>query len=459
LQKKFKTVCGRIKIVFVYFELPYKRRDLIMVIIAMMGANIEKNERGTAIMGQIKQIKNAGGGLIVCMLLVLVAGGLSAVAQEQSSTPVFKQEELEQMLAPIALYPDSLLSQILMASTYPLEVVQAQRWAQQNKTLRGLELATALEGRSWDPSVKSLVDFPDVLDMMNDKLDWMQSLGDAFLAQPKDVMNAVQALRKKAQDQGSLKTTQQQTVNDSNQIIVIEAANPEVIYVPAYDPTVVYGYWPYPAYPPYYWYPPWYVRATPYAFGAGVAMGAAWGYAWGHCDWHGGDIDIDINRNANFNRNINRGNYVSHYQGDGQFGQNGRGTWQHNPADRRGVPYRDPATAQRYNRGASANAVQSREAYRGRAEQASQDISRGGLNQMDNRAGNVQRPNASQRPAGRDVSSSNVSNQGGAFQGMDSGSAARVSSNRGQTSRQSMPARSSGGGGGARGGGGGGGRR
>jgi hypothetical protein len=189
-------------------------------------------------------------------------------------------------------------------------------------------------------------------------------------------------------------------------------------------------------------------------------LGAAWGYAWGHCDWHGGDIDIDINRNANFNRNIDRGNYVSHYQRDGSFGQNGRGKWQHNPADRRGVPYRDAKTAQQYNRGSSANAVQSREAYRGRAEQASRDISSGRLDQVDNRAGNVQRPTASQRPAGRDLSSSNMSNRGGAFHGMDSGSAARVSSNRGQTSRQSMPARSSGGyrgggGGGMRGGGGG----
>jgi hypothetical protein len=407
--------------------------------------------------GQIKQKHNGCRSLVFWLVILLIAGGSFAVAEEQASALVFTQAQLEQILAPVALYPDSLLSQILMASTYPLEVVQAQRWAKQNSNLRGLELANALEGRSWDASVKSLIDFPDVLDMMNEKLDWMQSLGDAFLAQPKDVMTAVQNLRKKAQDQGSLKTTEQQTVNDSNQVIVIESANPEVIYVPAYDPSVVYGVWAYPAYPPYYWYPPWYVRATPYAFGAGFAMGAAWGYAWGHCDWHGGDIDIDVNRNANFNRNINRGNYASQYQRDGQFGQNGRGTWQHNPADRRGVPYRDQATAQKYNRASNANAVASREAYRGRAEQASRDISRGGANQFDNRAGSAaQRPSASQRPAGRDLSSSSVSNRGGAFQGMDSGSAARVSSNRGQMSRQSMPAGGGyrGGGGGMRGGGG-----
>lgn len=420
------------------------------------------------IMGYTRHMNKQSGRIVFLLLLLLIGGGVSAAADGQNSPPVFKQEELEQLLAPIALYPDSLLSQILMASTYPLEVVQAQRWAKQNSNLRGLELAQALEGRTWDPSVKSLIDFPDVLDMMNDKLDWMQSLGDAFLAQQADVMAAVQTLRQKAQAQGSLKTTPQQTVTDSNQVIVIESASPEVIYVPAYDPTVVYGYWPYPAYPPYYWYPPWYVRATPYAFGAGFIMGAAWGYAWGHCDWHGGDIDIDINRNANFNRNINRGNYVSHYQRDGQFGRDGRGTWQHNPADRKGVPYRDTATAQRYNRAALTNAVQSREAYRGRTEQGIG----GGVNQFDNRPGVAQRPagrdvstgnfaqgpstRIDQRPAGRDLSTGNMSNRGGAFGDMDSGSAARVSSNRGQMSRQTMPSGGGyrGGGGGMRGGGG-----
>jgi hypothetical protein len=187
-------------------------------------------------------------------------------------------------------------------------------------------------------------------------------------------------------------------------------------------------------------------------------MGAAWGYAWGHCDWHGGDIDIDINRNLDFNRNINRNNYISHYQRDGSFGRNGRGKWQHNPADRRGVPYRDKATAQRYNRSASPNAVQSREAYRGHAQAAMQEINRGALNQPSNRAGNYQRPGVSQQPAERNISSSDFSNRGGAFQGIDTGSAARVSSSRGQMSRQSMPVQRGGsyrgGGGGMRGGGG-----
>jgi hypothetical protein len=414
-------------------------------------------------MGYIKLMNKPSSILVLWAMFLLVGGGSLAIAQEQNAAPAFKSEELEQLLAPIALYPDSLLSQILMASTYPLEVVQAERWAKQNSGLKGDALAAALEERSWDPSVKSLVNFPDVLSMMNEKLDWTQQLGDAFLAQQKDVMDTVQALRQKAQDTGNLKTTEQQVVTTEQQIIIIEQANPEVIYVPVYNPTVVYGTWPYPAYPPYYWYPPVYPTPPIYAFGAGLAIGVAWGYAWGHCDWHGGDVDVDIDRNANFNRNINR----EKYKRTGQLDQNGRGKWQHNPADRRGVPYRDQATAQKYNRASNANAVASREAYRGRAEQGRQDLSRGGANQFDNRASTAQRPDgrdlssnaaqrpsASQRPAGRDLSTSNMSNRGGAFQGMDSGSAARVSSNRGQVSRQSMPARSSGGGG-MRGGGGG----
>ncbi len=170
-----------------------------------------------------------------------------------TSKPVFKQEELEQILAPIALYPDELIAQILMASTYPLEVVEAARWVKANPSLKGNQLTSALEKQNWDPSVKSLVNFPSVLNMMNDKLDWTQKLGDAFLAQQKDVMSTVQRLRAKAQASGNLKTTKEQKVVVQDQVIVIQPADPQVIYVPTYNPTVVYGAWPYPAYPPYYY--------------------------------------------------------------------------------------------------------------------------------------------------------------------------------------------------------------
>ena len=221
---------------------------------------------------------------LAAFLAFLLAVPQMVMAQDDAGNKTFKQEELDQLLAPLALYPDSLVAQILMASTYPLEVVEAERWVKANQGLKGDALATALEKEDWDPSVKSLVNFPQVLQMMNDKLDWTQKLGNAFLAQQKDVMDTVQKLRQKAQAEGNLKSSQEQkvTFEKDTQTIIIEPSNPQVIYVPTYNPTVVYGAWPYPAYPPYYYYPPGYVAgAALFSFGVGVAVGAAWGYAWG----------------------------------------------------------------------------------------------------------------------------------------------------------------------------------
>ena len=233
-------------------------------------------------------------------------------------------------------------------------------------------LTKALEAQNWDPSIKSLVNFPQVLTMMSEKLDWTQKLGDAFLADQKKVMDTIQSLRAKAQASGNLKTTKEQTVIVEEKIIKIEPANPQVVYVPTYNPTVVYGAWPYPAYPPYYYYPPGYVATSMFAFGAGVAMGAAWGYAWGNCNWNGGDVDINVNRNFNSNRNIDR----SKYQGGNRGGQGGQ--WQHNPEHRKGVSYRDQGTAQKFNKASTNDAIKSREQFRGRAEQGRQDIGSGG---------------------------------------------------------------------------------
>ena len=238
--------------------------------------------------------------------------GTPAQAQD---APTFSPEELEQVVAPIALYPDSLLAQVLMASTYPLEVVEAARFAEENPSLKDEALDQALQGKTWDPSVKSLVSFPQVLTMMNEKLDWTQKLGDAFLAQQKDVMDAVQRLRARAHAEGNLESTKEQKViveqapptevtvqqaptevvveQAPPTVIVIEQTNPQVVYVPTYNPTVVYGPWPYPAYPPYYYYPPGYVAGSSMlSFGAGMAVGAA---VWGDCDWDGGDVDINVN--------------------------------------------------------------------------------------------------------------------------------------------------------------------
>jgi Protein of unknown function (DUF3300). len=330
-----------------------------------------------------------------------------------------------------------------MASTYPLEVVQASRWATQNKNLKGDALAKALEKQPWDPSVKSLINFPPVLDLMNEKLDWTGSLGDAFLAQPKDVMNTVQKLRAKAEAEGNLKTTKEQKVivEKETQTIIIEPADPEVIYVPAYNPTVVYGSWWYPSYPPYPYYPPGYVTPyAPFAFVTGIAIGAAWGYAWGECNWHGGDIDIDVDRNFNRNTNIDRGKYKNQMQGKGQ---GGKGTWQHNPQHRQGVAYRDQGTSQRFGQSQS-RSVENRQAARGYADRGFNQRgtgSREGLGQSGSR----------ERMGGDDRS---------AFGGSGSGRSERMASERGSMSRGSSGGSFGGGrgggfGGGGRGGGGG----
>jgi hypothetical protein len=239
-----------------------------------------------------------------CWLLSLAIGFSPTLRAQTSTAPPsggaapaaanapaqFAQGELEAMVAPVALYPDALLSQMMMASTYPLDIVEAARWRKANAALKDKALEDALAKQPWDASVKSLTAFPDVLDRMNQDLAWTQKLGDAFLGQQKELLAAVQTLREKAKAAGNLESNQQQTVKvetqESKQVIVIEPANPQVVYVPTYQPTVVYGAWGYPAYPPYYppyWYPP---VATPlvsgFFWGVGIAAGAA---LWGGCNW------------------------------------------------------------------------------------------------------------------------------------------------------------------------------
>ena len=415
------------------------------------------------------------------ILILLLAIPPGVVAQQSEATAILKPEELEQVLAAIALYPDPLISQILMASTYPLEVVQADRWAKQNASLKGDAVTAALEKQDWDPSVKSLVAFPQVLTMMSEKLDWTQKLGDAFLADEKKVLDTIQRLRAKAQAAGNLKTTKEQTVIVEEKIIKIEPANPQVIYVPTYNPTVVYGSWPYPAYPPYAYYPPGYVASSMMWFGAGMAMGAAfsgaWGYGWGDCDYNGGKVKIDNSKNFNFSgNNIDRGKYAN------QLPAGGKGDFRHNPEHRKGVSYRDQGTAQRFNKASTNDAIKSREQFRGRAEQGRQDISRGGVSDRsagiaDRGAGQGlggDRGGAGQLGGGNRAATSDragggasslgggSSSRGGAFQGVDRGGGAAASaSSRGSASRSSFSGggASRGGGGGGRGGGGGGGRR
>src|ERR1041384_7913529 len=355
-------------------------------------------------------------------------------ANDSGGEPVFKQEELEQLCAPIALHPDPLVSQILMASTYPLEVVQADRWAKQNASLKGDALAKALEGQDWDPSVKSLVNFPQVLTMMSEKLDWTQKLGDAFLADQKTILDTIQSLRAKARASGNLETTKEQTVIVEEKIIKIESASPQVVYVPTYNPTVVYGAWPYPAYPPYAYYPPGYVASSMMWFGAGMAMGAAfsgaWGYGWGNCDYNGGKVNIDNSRNFNFSgNNIDRGKYAN------QLPAGGKGDFRHNPEHRKGVSYRDQGTAQKFNRASTNDAIKSREQFRGRADQGRQQLGGGDVGNRGGAGGGGlggggagSRPTAGQLGGGGGGGlggGSNLGagggNRGGAFSGVSGG--------------------------------------
>jgi uncharacterized membrane protein YgcG len=350
-----------------------------------------------------------------------------ATGSAATSTP-FKQDELEQLAAPIALYPDPLLAQVLMASTYPLEVVQAARWAKSHPKLSGKALEDAMQQQSWDPSVKSLAAVPQVLEMMEQKIDWTQKLGDAFLAQQEEVMKAVQRLRAKASAAGHLKSGKEQTVTSTQEggdtVIVIEPANPEVIYVPTYDPTVVYGGWPYPAYPPYYWYPPGYYYPGG-AFLAGIIIGS---WLWGGCNWGGGGgVHIEHHRYNNFNRtNISDG------------------TWRHNVDHRKGVAYRDQGTASRFGRDFSRDA-QAREQFRGRAEQGRAEMRQGDFSsRLDNSSlGRGDRGSGAAGAAGvadragpprNDISGGNR----GAFDGVGNSAATRDVSSRGNASRDSM---------------------
>jgi Protein of unknown function (DUF3300) len=312
-------------------------------------------------------VVRAGGRAMTARLIQLVAGVLTVLvvaapaAWPQTAPPVavlgappFTPAQLDQMLAPIALYPDPLLAQILMAATYPLEVVQASRW-RQDPTISGLtgdDLAAALGPLRWDPSVKSLVPFPQILQMLDRHLDWMEAIGDAFLAQEADVMDAVQRLRQRAQATGTLTSTPEQMVLTQEQAVSIVPADPQVVYVPAYDPGVVYGPWPYPAYPPVLLEPPPAVvvgaPVVVFGFGVGVVR-PLWG--WHRWDWHRHRVEIDGPRFHAIDP------YRPRPWTDG---------WQHDPGHRRGVPYRDVPTRDRYRFG-PASTPDARRDYRGYA--------------------------------------------------------------------------------------------
>jgi hypothetical protein len=249
-------------------------------------------------------------GLVIVGTMPAPIPALSAPAPTVPAADKFSVEQLDALLAPIALYPDTLLAQVLMASAYPVQIVQAQRWLDDpaHKSISGDALEKALQAENWDPSVKSLVPFPQVLSMMSAQLDWTQQLGYVTSTQEKDVMDSVQRLRHQAQSAGSLTSTPQQTVTQDGPTVIIQPTEPTTVYVPVYNPSVVYGTWPYPSYPPvYYPPPPGYVAGTALlaglAFGAGVAIaGGLWNV--GSPNWRYGNVNVNVNRwnTVNINR-------------------------------------------------------------------------------------------------------------------------------------------------------------
>ena len=284
----------------------------------------------------------------------------------QTEAPKVPNDELDSLVAPIALYPDPLLVQMLAASTYPLEIIQLQQWLAKHKDLKDKALVDAVQKENWDPSVQGMAALPDAVKQLAENIKWTTDLGNAFLAQQSDVMDAVQRMRSKAQGAGTLKSTEQQKVEtkvvENKTVVVIEQANPQVIYVPSYNPTVVYGPPVYP-YPPIVYPPPpstgAVIATAAISFGVGMAMGAAWGGGWGyHAGW--GHNDIDINVNNNFNRNSNRNTNVNRTNVSNRANASNN-TWQHNSQHRGGAPYSNQATANKYGgttRGASAGTRQ-----------------------------------------------------------------------------------------------------
>jgi hypothetical protein len=275
---------------------------------------------------------------VVAGLLAVLVTASGAFAQ---NPPAFTPEELDQMLAPIALYPDPLLSQILMAATYPLEVVQAARWSRANSHLKGQDAARAVESMDWDPSVKSLVAFPQILHRLDEQLDWTQRLGEAFIVQEPQVMETIQDLRQRAERAGNLRSNEQMRITRQDEHILIEPAQPQVVYVPYYDPAVVYGPWWWPAYPPVYWGPPpgyyvWPAYAPGFFWGSGIVI--ATGFFFGHFDWHHRHVMMV---------------HVVHQPHVRAVPISKPAIWRHDPVHRRNVPYRHALVRQQFGQHAA----------------------------------------------------------------------------------------------------------
>jgi len=395
-------------------------------------------------------------------------------ATTTKATPAATSEaELDQLMAPIALYPDSLLAQILMATTYPSDITEAIKWSKDNPKQEGDAAVTMVQEKKWDPSVMSLVAFPQVLDMMSKQPDWVKKTGDAFLANSEKVMDSVQKLRKKAQDEGNLKSSDEQKVvveeKAAETIIIIEPTNPKVVYVPVYNSTVVYGTWWWPHYTPWYYYPPTYVY-RPMMPVVGFAVGVGITYAlWGNCRWgYGrGNVNINVNRynNINVNRNKlninnknnnwnhdrnNRGNNLSRDNNKRAGAEQrkdfrGRDTQRDNARNTLNKRAVNPAEGRKQLKGAEGNKVRS-------------SVGQTNKNFANKRKSNFSSGSNSSAFKGSRNSSSSRNN---AFRGSRSSSSSRRSTNRGNYSNRSSHSshRSGGFSGGGRSRGGGRGRR
>jgi uncharacterized membrane protein YgcG len=416
---------------------------------------------------------------LICTLLVVPgdphlfaqdpAPAAQPAAQEQPARPSLTPDQIDSLVAPIALYSDPLLAQVLAASTYPLEVVEAARWLKANSTLQNEALTSAAQKQDWDPSVQALVAFPDALKRLDENIKWTTDLGNAFLDNQEAVMDAVQRMRVKAQNAGALQSTKEQkvepTVVENKTVIQIQPADPQVIYVPQYNPTVVYGPPVYP-YPPIYYPPPptgAIVAATMITFGMGIALGAYWGgccggYGWGWgCHWGGGGHNtVIINNNFHNRYNYHGGSYGNRVGNGNQ--------WNHDSAHRRAVPYDNKNTAQKFGGAARGPDGKMQRYDRPGGNGGSRDFNRPQTGNRD-----INRPQAGTRDINRPqtggadkVGSRNIPQRDrskeGAFGGMESRNKAQAASDRGFSSARPKSGQSrnmSKGGGGGRSAGGG----
>jgi hypothetical protein len=384
------------------------------------------------------------GVVLACAVLIAPGEALAVVlaqAPPQQPTaaatepaPKIPDAQLDSLVAPIALYPDPLLSQTLVASTYPLEIVQLQQWLAKNPTLKDKALTDAALKQPWDASIQAMVVLPDVLNRLANDIQWTTDLGNAFLAQQSDVMDAVQRMRKKAQGTGALASNEQQKVEtkvvETKTVIVVEPANPQVVYVPAYSPVVVYGPPIYP-YPPIY-YPPYtagaVVATSMISFGVGVAVGAAWGGGWGWgCGWGHNDIDINVNNNFVRNNNIRNTNVSGNRVGNSN-------KWQHDARHRGGAPYANRATADRFGGAARGDSLSSRSATRSQ-QGATRPVGTSGRSpSAGTAASGGSRTGGGDRVGSRSVPSSTGSGSGAFGGSSGGGSRTQASSSRGARS-------------------------